>query len=251
MEPIDSRCIQYPSSSDDDESDAPLTQGDIAFIDDAAENDDRAFYLAADQAVDPLVAFEAACADDSSGDAASEVSAGSPPDPGAEDENGALSTRLVCASASNRELLKRADPEGELTPDQQRVIIILFKRHRSVLVGPGGTGKSKTVAAFCRAHAKKTSVLVLTPTNSQMMGFVDVATACTTHGFTGSGSRGIRDKSYLLDSLRRKWGKRTDWNDVRTLIIDEVGLVSGCVWKTSCWLNPCTVRRSTLWRRGC
>lgn len=230
-EPADSRCIQYASSTDDDESDAPLTQGDIAFIDDAAEgNDDRAFYLAVDQAIDPLAASEAVVADDDSGDAAPTASADSSPEPGegTDDADGA-STRLVCASASNLELLKRADPDGELTPDQQRVILILFKRHRSVLVGPGGTGKSKTIAAFCRAHAKKTSVLVLTPTNSQMMGFVDVATACTTHGFTGSGSRGIRDKSYLLDSLRRKWGKRTDWNDVRTLIIDEVGFGWWCV----------------------
>ena len=217
-EPADSRCIQYASSTDDDESDVSLSQGDIDFIDDAAEGDgDRAFYLAADQAAetDPLAAFGQgidSAEDDDTADSTPEPEGNRRPNLG----------RLVCASASNRELLKRADPDGELTPDQQRVVLILFKRHRSVLVGPGGTGKSKTIAAFCRAHAKKTSVLVLTPTNSQMMAFVDVATACTTHGFTGSSARGIRDKSYLLDSLRRKWGKRTDWNDVRTLVIDEV-----------------------------
>lgn len=220
-EPSDSRCIQYPSSGESSDEADVLSESDIAFLDDdTPETDDHAFYFAADQqaAADTVVPINT-----------------EPEDRGNEAPQAISHDRLRCPISSNLRIIAKADPDAELTPDQQRVVLYLVMLNSAILIGPGGTGKTKTIVAFCRTHIDPKSVVVVTPTNNQMLPFIDVASVFTTHGFTGSSARGISDRSWLLNSLRKKWGNIVNWKGIRTLIIDEVYFME-------CWLLDAVLR---------
>lgn len=217
----DSVCIMYPSSGESSDESDVASESDLAFLDDSTpETNDHAFYFAAHQQADDEV----------------DVSVSSDTESDAEPPQQTIShERLKCPISSNLRILAKADPDAELTPDQQRVVLYLVLLNSAILIGPGGTGKTKTIVAFCRTHVDPKSVVVVTPTNNQMLPFLDVATVFTTHGFTGSSARGISDRSWLLNSLRKKWGNIVNWKGIRTLIIDEVYFME-------CWLLDAILR---------
>lgn len=75
-----------------------------------------------------------------------------------------------------------------------------------------------------------------------MRPYTEHAKVFTTHGFTGSGGRGIADKTYMLACLRKRWSEPGQWEGIYTFVLDEVFFMESWLLEAILRLVPPHVR---------